>query len=312
MDTALLSVWGKGGVGKSTIAAAIALTAARHGAATLLVSTDPAPAATRLLCGEKRETPASCRGVDILELSEDEVKEMWRRRFGDEVYEVVSSFLPVDRWIIDYIAGAPAITEQFMLYYVYSLVEEGSHDLVVWDTMAAGGSIRLIRIEKEFYDHMGDAARLYLRIRSALDRLRRGPRSPLELIESWRRLAENILSMIASPRHRFIVVAEPGELAAAVAKSVAEELRSHGARPGGVVANKVVDEDPCPGCPVTASMALASRGLGERLAGLAQPLYRVPFLAGRDEERVWEASRILEEQGMWARLVKELGLGEEG
>ena len=289
MGTVLLSVWGKGGVGKSTIAAALSLLARRRGyQRVLLVSTDPTPSARRLLCEN-----TGCYGVEVRELTEDDVKRLWVERFGDEVYEVVSSFLPVDRWIIDYVAGAPGIGDQFMLYYIDELVKSNRYDIVVWDTVAAGASLRLLRLEKEFYTHMGDAARLYLRVRSVLDKLRRGRRDPLELIESWRRLAEEILGMLASPSHRALVVSEPSSLSLAVTRSIFSELGLHGIRPRLVIANKVVETNPCPGCPLVEDVVGETRSLLDGLRGLGAPVLIVPYVTGEPRERVRKIAEIL-------------------
>ena len=292
----LLSVWGKGGVGKSTVAAGLALLARRRYDRVLLVSTDPTPSVSLLLCGSQRAT--RCRGIEVRELSEEDVKRLWVERFGEEVYEVVSAFLPVDRWIIDYVAGAPGIADQFMLYYVDELVRSNGYDVVVWDTVAAGASLRLLRLEKEFYTHMGDAAKLYLRVRSTLDRLRRSRsgRDPLGLIESWRKLAERILVTLASPMHRAVVVAEPSALAIAVTKSIVSELGLHGIEPRLLVANKVMEENPCPGCSVLEDAVEWSRRLVSALSELGRPVALVPFIPGDPGSRVEKVAEVLSEE----------------
>ena len=290
-------MWGKGGVGKSTIAAALALLVKQHYSRVLLVSTDPTPSARQLLCRDK-----GCKGIEVSELGEDEVKRLWVKRFGDEVYEVISSFLPVERWIIDYVAGAPGISDQFMLYYIYELAGSNNYDAIVWDTVAAGASLRLLRLEKEFYTHMGEAARLYLRVRSALERLRRGRRDPLELINSWRELAENILSLLSSSLHRAIIVSEPSRLSLAVTKSILGELRLHGIEPRLLVANKLVEENPCPGCGLLEDMASETHEHLRSLEELGLSVIRVPYVPGEARERVEEVAKILEELNVLKRI----------
>ena len=290
-------MWGKGGVGKSTIAAALALLVRQHYHGVLLVSTDPTPSARQLLCRDNE-----CRGIEVRELGEDEVKRLWVKRFGDEVYEVISSFLPVERWIIDYVAGAPGISDQFMLYYIYELARSNNYDAIVWDTVAAGASLRLLRLEKEFYTHMGDAARLYLRIRSALDKLRRGKRDPLELINSWKELAENILSLLSSSLHRAIIVSEPSRLSLAVTRSIMEELRLHGIEPRLLIANKLVEENPCPGCSIVENMVQETQEHLGSIKKLGLSMICVPYVPGEPRERVEKVAGILGEKGVLERL----------
>ncbi len=253
--------------------------------------------ARQLLCRDNE-----CRGIEVRELGEDEVKKLWVERFGDEVYEVISSFLPVERWIIDYVAGAPGISDQFMLYYIYELARSNNYDVIVWDTVAAGASLRLLRLEKEFYTHMGDAARLYLRVRSALDKLRRGKRDPLELINSWRELAENILSLLSSSSHRAVIVSEPSRLSLAVTKSILGELRLHSIEPRLLVANKLVEENPCPGCSLVEDAAQETVEHLRSLEELGLSVIRVPYVPGEPRERVEKVARILEGRGVLRML----------
>lgn len=115
----------------------------------LLVSSDPTPTLSRLL--ENAEPGL----LDVMELDEESVVNLWKQRFGDEVYRVASSFLPVGKEFIDYVAGAPGIADQYMLYYIYDVWRHGRYDYIVWDTQAAGGSVRLLRLESEVYSHVG-------------------------------------------------------------------------------------------------------------------------------------------------------------
>lgn len=283
----LLSFWGKGGTGKSTLAAAAAYLLAGRGLRVLAVSTDLSPSLGLLLCGRRGVKWETCGGVEVFEADEEDVKRMWVERFGDEVYEVASSLLPVGREIVDYVAGAPGIADQYTMYLVYSLATGGGYDVVVWDTAAAGGSLRLLRIEEEVYRHMGEAARLYLRLRSSLERLR-GRRSgqgktPLELIEEWRRLAASILGFLQGSGHRLHVVAAPDRLSVETTRSLIEEFQLHGIRPQALLVNQVVDPAVCPDCrPWVEDAALQEEALRElkRLRGDAV-LCTVPRLERR-------------------------------
>ena len=90
---------GKGGVGKTTCASTTAVHFALKGYRTLLISTDPAPSLSDMLeldvRGEVTPVPA-VENLEAVELDYDKVVEMWKERFGDEVYELISSFLPVE------------------------------------------------------------------------------------------------------------------------------------------------------------------------------------------------------------------------
>ena len=86
---------GKGGTGKTTSASTTALHFARQGLRTLLLSTDPAPSLSDILEIDVSQgiTPVeSVPELDAVELDYDSVVELWKDKFGDEVYEVISSF----------------------------------------------------------------------------------------------------------------------------------------------------------------------------------------------------------------------------
>lgn len=101
----------------------------------------------------------------------------------------------------------------------------------------------------------GDAIRLYLRLNGLLDRLRRGDADPLALLESWRRLAEDILSFLASDSHRLYLVATADPLSLHVSEKLIRELASFKIRVRRLVLNMLVDPDACPECSFWADVA---------------------------------------------------------
>ncbi|HDH07370.1 MAG TPA: ArsA family ATPase, partial [Thermoproteales archaeon] len=211
--TRILSFWGKGGVGKTTISAATALYLAEKNFKVLLLSSDPTPSLSEVLDFKLSSEPLKVyKELYALELSEEKVIQLWKERFGEEVYKVASSIFPIERDVIDYVAGAPGIADEFLLYYIYETWKSRKYDFIVWDTTAAGGSIRLLRIEKEFYSHLGEAAKMYLRLKGFFEKLKKGEKDPLDLINEWRDLAENVLKMLSSTDHSLILIATPEEL----------------------------------------------------------------------------------------------------
>lgn len=236
----LVSFWGKGGVGKTTLSSALAARLASEGYKVYLLSTDFIPSLQDVLgvelLGEPKEV---CDGLVAEQLTEEKIIQLWKERFGDEVYRVVSSIFPVGKEIIEYVAGAPGIVEEFTLYYVWEKFRRVNADFVIWDTMATGGGIRMLRIEKEFYEHLGEAAKLYLKLKGFFDRIKTGEAEPLELIESWRRLADNIIKFLQSDVHKALLVSRPLPVDFSVARRVYSELSSMGIPVRAVVVNMI-------------------------------------------------------------------------
>ncbi len=236
---------GKGGVGKTTAASATALHFARRGLRTLLISSDPTPSLSDILevdvCGMITPIKAA-PGLYAVELDYDTVVEMWKEKFGDEVYEVVSSFLPVDKEIIEYVANAPGIDQEFALSYIYDIYKGGGYDTIVWDTAPAGGTLSLINLQDKFYRHLGDAARLYVRVRKALEALTQGraKRDPLKIIAEWEELSKSVLGMLKDGGTKAFLVTIPEALGVNQTQRVAKELERFGINISGVIVNYVL------------------------------------------------------------------------
>ncbi len=239
---------GKGGVGKTTCASTTAVHFALKGYRTLLISTDPAPSLSDMLELDVRGkvTPIpSVENLEAVELDYDRVVEMWKERFGDEVYELISSFLPVEEDIIEYVAGAPGIDEEFALSYVYDLYVSEKYDIIVWDTAPAGGTLSLLKLQDTFYTHLGEAAKLYVKVRSALSALTEGraQRDPLKIIKEWEHLAQVVLEMLKDEGTQALLVTIPEALGVNQTQRVANDLEKFGLHIGGVIINNVLTEE---------------------------------------------------------------------
>jgi len=227
----IISFWGKGGVGKTTCAAASAVYFAKRGFKTLIVTTDFMPSLSDIL-GLKltaKPTPVIDGKLYALELRED------------EVYTVISSFLPVGREIIDYIAGAPGISEEFMLYYMLEVWRSREFDVIVWDTPASGEALSLLHLEDKFYRHLGEAVKLYLKVKGFLKKVREGGKGPLELINEWRGLVDRIFKMLSSSVFTAYIVTIPEALSVAQTERLIGVLEGFNINVEGIIVNQLID-----------------------------------------------------------------------
>ena len=245
-DPIIIMFCGKGGVGKTTCASSTAVHYASNGYRTLLISTDPSPSLSDILeqdvMGDITSIP-DVKNLDAVELDYSKVLDMWLEKFGDEVYEVISSFLPVGKEILDYIAGAPGIDEEFALSYVYDLYKEGEYDVIVWDTAPAGGTLSLLHIQETFYTHMRDAAKLYIRLKETLESLTgREKRDPLRIIREWEDLAKNVLDMVRSKNTTAYLVTIPEGLGVSQTERIWKDFNKFGINIGGVIVNNLIPE----------------------------------------------------------------------
>ena len=235
---------GKGGVGKTTCASATAIHYASRGKRTLLISTDPSPSLTDILeinvMGDITKVPG-VENLKAVELDYDKVLEMWKIKFGDEIFEVISSFLPVEEEIIDYIAGAPGIDEEFALSYVFDIYMSGEYDIIVWDTAPAGGTLSLLYLQETFYNHMRDAAKLYIRLKETLEALTgREKRDPLKIIGEWEKLAEDVLLMVRAENTVAYLVTIPEGLGVSQTERIKKDLEKFQVNIGGIIINNYI------------------------------------------------------------------------
>lgn len=254
-EVKLIMVGGKGGVGKTTCASAIALKLAMDGKRVLAISSDPTPSLSDIF-----EVPIGSEEVRIteqyplygLEISSDVVLAKWKERFGGEIYEVISSFANVDYDFVDYIGTAPGIEEEYMLSFIIELVESGKYDVVVWDTAPAGHTLRLLRLPHLFLKHMEAATKFYMNMYGYLEklkdavRLKASKRSLLEIIGSWEALSERIVDFIRNEKiTKYLIVTIPEALGVKLTERVIAEFRENMLKVENIVVNYVVKEADC-------------------------------------------------------------------
>jgi arsenite-transporting ATPase len=244
----LIMIGGKGGVGKTTCASAIALHFSQQGKKTLIISSDPTPSLSDIFEKPIKNT----KNLYGIEISSDVVLKKWKDRFGPEIYEVVSSFTSLDYDFVDYIGGAPGIEEEYMLNYILELVEGAQYDLVVWDTAPAGHTLRLLHLPQIFLKHLEAATKFYMNLYSYFEKLKesvklkKGKRSLLEIISGWEDLAEKVVNFIRDPKKSdFIIVTIPEALGVRQTERIIKDFDEYQLEVNHLIVNYVIQEADC-------------------------------------------------------------------
>ena len=146
----ILFVGGKGGVGKSTTAAALAVHLADAGEQVLLVSTDPAHSLGDLFAttiGDRKTEIIS--GLHALEIDPQQELERYLARVKSAMRHYVQPVMysEIERQI-ELTRHSPGSEEAALMDRVTALMEERStsHDRIIFDTAPTGHTLRLLAL----------------------------------------------------------------------------------------------------------------------------------------------------------------------
>ncbi|MFN7693829.1 MAG: arsenical pump-driving ATPase [Burkholderiales bacterium] len=141
---------GKGGVGKTSVSTAVALTLADAGKRVLLVSTDAASNLDEMLGVALRNTPVpvpGAPGLSVLNIDPDAAAESYRQRVLAQLGPAASA--EEQSTVREQLSGA-CTTEIASFDEFSSLLAEGdaSYDHIVFDTAPTGHTLRLLSLPK--------------------------------------------------------------------------------------------------------------------------------------------------------------------
>ncbi len=161
-ETRYLFFTGKGGVGKSTIAATSATKLAEAGYETLVVTTDPA-AHLEDIFGEPvghEPTSVSQANLDAAQVDQEKALEEYRKQVLDHVTEMYEqkedTKIDVDAAIanVEEELESPCAEEMAALEKFVGYFDEDGYDIVVFDTAPTGHTLRLLELPSDWKGFM--------------------------------------------------------------------------------------------------------------------------------------------------------------
>ncbi len=141
---------GKGGVGKTTLAAAFATLLAQRGEKTLLVSTDPAHSTSDILGMELTGEPQHVEGeLWAVEIDAEKDAEEYIEKIKADARESVSiEVVPTVEQHLDLAKNSPGTEESALFDRFVDLIalSPGEYDRIVFDTAPTGHTLRLLTL----------------------------------------------------------------------------------------------------------------------------------------------------------------------
>jgi len=266
----IVFVGGKGGVGKTTVAAAMAVAAADRGDACLLVSTDPAHSIGDLFgtrVGDReREILPNLTALEIdpeaqVERHLEAVARTLREFVRPEMYHEIDRHLQLTRL-------SPGAVEAAMLERVAAVMSEsdGRYRRVIFDTAPTGHTLRLLSLPEIMSTWMDGLLRQQDRSEDkarALERLERtgddlsyvddGREAPADqraqriretLLERRRTFARARRLLLDPARCAFVLVVIPEKLPILESRKALDVLRRFEVPVAGLVVNRVLPQTP--------------------------------------------------------------------
>jgi arsenite/tail-anchored protein-transporting ATPase len=238
---------GKGGVGKTTCAAGLAIALARRGESVLLLSTDPAAALAEVVgvpIGTQASAVSAVPGLDARQLATGELRRDFLDRWRDVIAEIIDRGTYLDRADVDGLVDAalPGADEIFALLAVADILADSSnrYGRIVVDTAPTGHTLRLLALPATFrallamLDEMQDKHRFMVR---ALTHRYRRDRAD-EFIDDMRSRIDRLRATLADPAAlAAIVVARDEPLVAAESARYVQELSALRIRIAAVIVN---------------------------------------------------------------------------
>ena len=227
---------GKGGVGKTTMAAATAINHAMEGRKTLIVTTDPASNLADVFEQEIGHKIVSINGVPNLwamEIDPDEATREYKERIIGPFREVMPEDVIVS---LEENLSGPCTTEMASFDRFIDFMEGDDYEVIVFDTAPTGHTIRLLALPVDWSRHIEESAK-----GSGQTCL-----GPVQSIQGSKEKYDKATALLKDPyRTTFIFVMKPEELSLYETLRASKELETIGIRSGELIINGVLPEEVC-------------------------------------------------------------------
>jgi arsenite/tail-anchored protein-transporting ATPase len=276
---------GKGGVGKTTVAAATALRSAELGYKTLVASTDIAHS-----LADSLDIPLGDKPVEV-------APNLWAQEisvvadihnYWDTLQTFVSGMISgggINNIIADELSAFPGMDEIVSLLHINKQAKERNFDRVIIDAAPTGETIRLLTMPDTFRWYAGHLARFETGVVKALrpfaGRLLKGPAEVLEALSKLDAATAELRATLSDPAvSSYRVVLQPEKMVIREAERAISYLGLFNYPVDGVVINRILPESAAEG-----EFYEKRRALQQKYIKMIEdnfrplPLWRAPYYA---------------------------------
>jgi arsenite/tail-anchored protein-transporting ATPase len=246
-DRTVYLVGGKGGVGKSTVAAALAIRVAeQRSGGVLLLGTDPAGSLGDVLGMRVEGAPGPVEGAPSLHVQELDAAKVWaefRDGYRNEAERLFQGLLgglsaAADQRVLERLIdlAPPGLDELMALLEVLELLEEGTYGTLVIDTAPTGHLLRLLEMPEVALQWTHTLLRLLLKYREVI-----GLGQLAERVLRLARSLRSLLAVLTDPQRSWLLlVALPESLSVPETRRMTERLSAMAIPVGGLLINRLL------------------------------------------------------------------------
>lgn len=300
--TRLILFGGKGGVGKTTAAVAMAVLLKESGQKVLVVSSDPAPSLSDIFEIHIGGTIKKVHGLYALEIDAKSAVEKYKKLYGGVLVDTLATIVPIDDTILDEIPNdvVPGFDELFALEEVLVYLGE-DYDFIVWDTAPTGHTLRLLSLPDIMHKYATGLLTVHGRIEGVLTAIRSlfdrdtTKDSIVETLTGLKETAVLTKKILTDPaRTEFIPVIIPEALALHQTERFKKVLDELGIPMHRMIVNGIVPENTCPFCRSRRKMQVhyleaIHKRFGSDLQVIEMPLFSFE-MKGQDAIRQYAGS----------------------
>jgi arsenite-transporting ATPase len=253
-DTVFLLFSGKGGVGKTSLAAATAVRMAESGKKTLIVSTDPAHSLSDSfetnIGGEEKNI---FRNLYAVEIDPQKAMGEYKEKIMPKV-DGIGSLQGLDLGdTFDMMGMTPGIDEMAAMDKFLQYMQSTQYDVIIFDTAPTGHTLRFLSLPEVMDSWVGKMIMIRMRFSGMIGAVKkllpfteeeREDRS-LEHLQSMKSRIEEARKRLSDPeRTKYNLVMIPEEMSILESERTLPVLHQYGIQVGSVIVNQIIPENP--------------------------------------------------------------------